>query len=145
MVVNDVSWGKRIWDKLSESAKATILVNTKTPHKPSSNVNFHDVTLGYLIKDIHHKFDFSDTNNYSYSIDQTIKANYTDGNVNDAMILTKISKREKVSPAGIQKVIYGYSPSYIKKLKDITIDEKLYHQVKTSFIYVANHNNINWQ
>ena len=50
-----------IWDKMSETSKATILGNTKTPHKPSNHVKFHYVTLGDIIKASYHQFDLVKT------------------------------------------------------------------------------------
>ena len=52
---------KSIWDKLSETAKATILSDTKAPHKPSTHVKFHSATLVDIIKSSSHKFYFGDT------------------------------------------------------------------------------------
>ena len=52
-----------IWDKLSEAAKATILGNYKTIHKPYNLGNVHYVTLGYTIKACSHQIDFGDTPN----------------------------------------------------------------------------------
>ena len=49
---------KNIRNKLSELDKANILGNSKTPHKPSTHVNFHDVTLSDIIKDSSHQFYF---------------------------------------------------------------------------------------
>ena len=52
---------KDIWDKLPEAAKAIILGNAKTPHKPSTCVNFCDIDLGDIIKDSSNQFDFGHT------------------------------------------------------------------------------------
>ena len=71
--------------------------NSKIPHQPSVHVNFQDVTLGDIIKVIFHQFDFWDTNNDPYNIDTTSKGNFNDGNGNDDMIISKLSKSYTVS------------------------------------------------
>ena len=67
-----------IWDKLSEAAKATILCNTKIPHKPYTHVNFHDVTLGGLIKASSHQFYFGDKPNKLSNDDKIGEDHHTD-------------------------------------------------------------------
>ena len=98
---------KRIWDKLSESAKDAILSNSNTPNKPSTHVNFHDVTLGILIKDSYYHFDIGDNNNDSSNVDPTVKDKSTDVSINYSMILVNFSKRLKVSPEDMRKIIYS--------------------------------------
>ena len=56
------------------------------------------------------------------------------------MLLVNISKRYKVSPEYIGKVLSIYNPSYTQKMKDLTFDEKLDFQVYTSLIHVYNNN-----
>ena len=81
---------KCIWDKLSESAKDTILDNIKTPHKPSTHAEFHDVTLGYLINNVSHQFDLGETPNGTSDNDLITKDHhpYNDGDNN--IIITNL-------------------------------------------------------
>ena len=51
------------------------------------------------------------------------------------MIFTKLYKRENVYTVDTKKVISSSHPPYKQQQKDITIDGKLYFQVKTLFIY----------
>ena len=65
--------------------------------------------------------------------------NNTDADGDTSMILTKISKRDNISTEDIRK-LFRPNPSSSHYMKEITIDGKLYSQVKTSFIYVSNQN-----
>ena len=69
----------------------------------------------------------------------------TDSDVNDAMILTNLSKIDKIYPVYLQEVLSSYYPYYTKQLKEITISRKLYHQINNSFIFVYSHNHTNFQ
>ena len=106
MIVQFVSGVKDIWYKLSETAKATILGNSKTPHKTSTYVNFRDVALDDLIKAIFHQFDFGDTPNGPIINDLIEKYHHTDSGGDTSMILINLSKRIMVYLEDIMKVLY---------------------------------------
>ena len=61
------------------------------------------------------------------------------------MILTNLYNRGKLCPVGRRKVISTPNSSYMKNMKDITIDGKLYRQVNHLFIYVCTHNSTHCQ
>ena len=113
---------KVIWDELSEASNATILVNAKTPHKPSTHVNFRYVALGDLIKASFHQFYFGDTPNVPPKNDRIDEDHHTDNDGDTPIILTKLSKRDKVSPSGIIKVLSNPNPYYKEGMKELTID-----------------------
>ena len=99
-----------IWDKLTESAKATIWSNAKTTHKPSTHVKFHDVTIGDLIKASYHKFYFVDTPNgpsNNYIIDRN---HHTDNYGDTPIILTNLSNINKSSSTNIRKLLSNPNP-----------------------------------
>ena len=79
-----------------ELAKATILVNYRTPCQTYNKLNLHNVTLRDIIKYISHKFHFGDTNNQPYRVNNTGKDNSTDGDDNYDMVHIKLSKTDKV-------------------------------------------------
>ena len=83
---------KSIWYELSEASKDNILVNPKTPHKSSTRVTFHDVTLGDLIKANLHHFDHDDTNNNTSNVYPTVKSTYTDEIGKDGTTLKKYTE-----------------------------------------------------
>ena len=114
--------------------------NAKTPHTPSTHIIFHDVSLGDIIKDISHQSDFGGTNHDPSNVDTTGKDNSTHDSVNDAMILTNISKRYNVSSSDIRNTFSSSNPFSTQELKAITIDGRLYLQFNTPFIHVFNHN-----
>ena len=64
-----------------------MLSNEKTLFQTFIHIIFQDFTLGDIIKDSYHHFDFGDTNNDPFNIDPTGKDNYTNGIGNDAMII----------------------------------------------------------
>ena len=123
-----------------ESAKGRILGSSKRSSHPSTHVNLHDATLGDIIKDISHKFDFGDTNNETSNIDTTGKDNSPHGSINGAIIITNIYQRDKIYPADIQKVLSIPNKPSTQQRKEINIDGKLYCQDITSFIYASNPN-----
>ena len=84
---------KFIWDKLSEAAKATILVHSKPPLKNSTHVKFHNITLGEIIKASSHQFDFGDTPNGPSQNDIIDEGHHTDNDGDTLMIITNLSKR----------------------------------------------------
>ena len=98
--------------------------NKKTPHNPSTYVNFHDVTLGDLIKASSLQFDFGDTPNGTSNNGITDKDHYTDNDGDTTMILTNLSKREKFSPKIIRKLLSNPNPYSTQGIKDLTIDIK---------------------
>ena len=85
---------KRIWDKISESSKATILGNDKISQKCSTHVNFHDVTHGDIIKTNYYQFRFDDTTNYPSNVDPTRNNHSINGIRDDSTILINLYKRE---------------------------------------------------
>ena len=87
MVVLAVSLGKRNLG----------LGNTKIPCQPSTNGNFIYVTL----VDLYHQFYFGDTKNDPSNVDLTRKDNSLGVSGKNAMILAKLSRRDRVSPADI--------------------------------------------
>ena len=121
-----------IWYKLSESAKANILDNENTPHKPSTHINFHGVILGDLIKASSHKFDFCDNPNGQYKNDLVDKKYHTYNDGDTPMILAKLYNRDKVSTENIIKLISNPNPHSTQGMNELTIDGKLYHQVNTT-------------
>ena len=129
-----------IWDKLYEAAKFTILVDPKTPYNPSTYVNFHGVTLGDLIKAGFYQFDSCDTPNGPSNNDIIDKDHNTDNYGDTPMILTNLSKRYKVSPVDIIKVLYNPNPYSTQVMKELIIDVKLYGRINTAFIYISIHN-----
>ena len=94
---------KGSWDKFSEAAKDTVLINTETPHRPSNHVKFHYVTLGDIIKASSRKFGVAGTPNGPSNYDLIYGGYHTDNDGGTYIILTKISKRGKVSPSDISK------------------------------------------
>ena len=136
-----LSWeGKGIWVKLSKPPKATFSGNTKTPHKPSTHVNFHNFTLGDLIQDSSDKFYFGEPPNGPSNDDLIGGDQNTDNYGNTYMILTNLSKRDKVSPSDIIKVLSRPNPYSTQMMKYITIDRKMDRPFNTLFIYVSTHN-----
>ena len=130
-----LSWeGKGIWVKLSKPPKATFSGNTKTPHKPSTHVNFHNFTLGDLIQDSSDKFYFGEPPNGPSNDDLIGGDQNTDNYGNTYMILTNLSKRDKVSTSDISKILSIPNPSSTQGMEELNIDGKLHCQVKTSFI-----------
>ena len=121
------------------------MCNSKIPHNTSTHVNFYDVNLGDIIKAISHQFDFDDINNEPYNFDPAVKANSTDNSVNNGMILTRIYKSDKVSSKDIRKALSSTNIYSTQKLKDLTIDGKMYHQVNNYLIYTENHNHTHCQ
>ena len=120
---------KGIWGKLPEAPNATIFGNTKTPHKPSTHVKFHNVTLGDLINNSYHQFGFGDTP-YGPSRDDWIYGDHDpDNDVENSMILTNLSKRDKVSTSDISKILSIPNPSSTQGMEELNIDGKLYFQV----------------
>ena len=135
---------KGIWGKLPEAPNATIFGNTKTPHKPSTHVKFHNVTLGGLINNSYHQFGFGDTP-YGPSRDDWIYGDHDpDNDVENSMILTNLSKRDKVSTSDISKILSIPNPSSTQGMEELNIDGKLHCQVKTSFIYMSTNCNMRW-
>ena len=114
--------------------------DAKTPHKPSTHVNFHYFAIGDLIKASSHQFGFGDTPNGPSNDDLIDKYNLTDNDGDTSMILTNPSNRDKVSPTDISKVLYIPNPYSKQDMKEITIVGKLYFQVNTSSIYVPPQN-----
>ena len=107
--------------------------NPKTPHKSYIHVNYRNVTLIGIIKAIYQQFDFGDITNGSSNIDTTGNDNSTDGSGYISIILTNLSQRENVYPAYIRKVLSSPKQSTTHKMKELTIDGKMYHQVNTLF------------
>ena len=89
---------KSIWDKILEAVKATILGNSKTPHKPYTYVNFHYVTRGDLIKAGPHQFYFGKNSNGPSKYDISDKNHHTDADGDTSMILANLYKRKNVYP-----------------------------------------------
>ena len=61
------------------------------------------------------------------------------------MILTNLSNRGEVSTIDIRKLQSRTNLSHTHKLKEITIDVKLYLQVNTSFLYMYNKKHTHFQ
>ena len=97
--------------------RLNFFIDSKTPCKRYTHANFHDVTLADIIKAIPNQFDSGDTNNDPSNVVPTFKAISTDDSDNDAMILTNLSKREKVSPSDTRKVIYISNTSSKQKMR----------------------------
>ena len=102
---------KVVWDKLIEASKAAILSNSKIPHNPSTYVNFHDVTLGKIIMDSSHKFDFGETPNGPSNNDLIEKDHDTDNDGDTPIILSNLYKRYMVSPEYTRR--YYLTPIHI--------------------------------
>ena len=73
---------------MSEEVKVTNLGNTKTPHKPSTHINFHYVTLGDVTKASSLQFDFGNTPNVPSNNGLIDKYRHTDNYGDTYMILT---------------------------------------------------------
>ena len=123
---------KSIGDKILEAVKATILGNSKTPHKPYTYVNFHYVTRGDLIKAGPHQFYFGKNSNGPSKYDISDKNHHTDADGDTSMILTNLSKRDKISPPDIRKLFSITKPSSTHEMKELTIYGKLHRQINTS-------------
>ena len=105
--------------------------NDKKPHKPFTHVNFNYVTLDDIIKASSHKFHFGDIPNGSTKNYLTVKEHNTDDDGDTSMILTRLSKRDKVFTTDIRKVLSIPNQYFKQDMKDLTIYAKLYHQVNT--------------
>ena len=119
--------------------------HSKTLHKSYNHFNLNCVTFSDIIKSSSHQFDFGDIPNGPSKYDLNVKDCNTDAGGNSYMILTKVSKRYKVSPEYIMELIYIPKPYSIQDMKYITIDGKLHHQFNTSFIYMSTHNCTHFQ
>ena len=119
--------------------------NSKTPHKPSTCASINDVTFGDIIKDSSHQFDFGDNINGTPNDYPTRKDYHSNADVDTSMILTNLSKRDKIYPTDISNVISSTNPSSTQEMKELMIDGKLYLQVNTSFIYLYTHNHTHCQ
>ena len=100
--------------------------NSKTPYKSSDHVNRHDVTLGGLINASYHQFYFCSSPNGPSNNDIIDEDHHTDNYGYNYMIIPKLSKRDKVSPEDIRKLLSIPNPYYTQYMKDINIDRKLY-------------------
>ena len=96
---------KCLWGKLSEADNATILGDAKTPHKPSCFFNLHNVTLVGIIKSSYRQFDFGDTPNRPSNNDLIDEYHHTYSYGDTYMILANLSKRYKIYPEDISKVL----------------------------------------
>ena len=102
------------------------MVHIKTPQKPSTHVNFHDVNLVDIIKASYHQSDFVETDNEPSNINPTRNDNYTDRSRKNDTTPTSIPKIEKVSNGFSRKLLSSFNPSYTLKLKEITIDGNVF-------------------
>ena len=134
-----------ICDKILEAFKFTILGYVKQPHQHSTWVDFHHISFGDLIKVSYHLFYFGDTNNYPSNVDIVIKDNDSDISDNEDIIIADLSKRCRLSPVYIHKLLSSHNNFSAQQPKYITIGIKCHFQINTSFIYVYNHNHTHFQ
>ena len=74
-----------------------------------------------------------------------VKEHYNDIDDDNPMILTNLSKKDRVSPVDIRKVLSNPNPYSTQRMKEITIGGNIYCHVNTAFIYVYTHSCTHFQ
>ena len=116
------------------------MINLQTHFKPLSNINLHGVSLGDIIRASSRQFYFSYINNDSSSVDYFGSDTSTGGGDNGTKIITNLYKSNNISPADILQLVSISQPCSTSQTFELTIDEKLYHRVNTTFISFSYHN-----
>ena len=95
-------------------------------------MQLHDVTIFDIIKASYHQFYLGGISNGASNNDLTGKDHNNDSDVDNFMVLTNNSERDKVLPSDIMKLISIPNPYSTQEIKDIIINGKLHFKFNTS-------------